>query len=130
MNIKEYWKEEMDGNNEAFFTLPEYDYVSGLWIEYDEDNDIYIAMGGESWNKTKYDGGTDINVVVADFTNAWRKKVEDVFKWYKESEGDLELYRDDDYDFYTILIEESEKYGVRIEEKFDPYRGYYIVDVA
>lgn len=130
MNVNEYWKEEMDANNEAFFTLPQYDYVSGLWIEYDEDNDIYIAMGGESWNKTKYDGATDMNVVVADFTNAWRKKVDDVFKWYKESEGDLELYRDDDYDFYTILIEESEKYGVKIEERFDPYRGYYIVDVA
>lgn len=127
-NVRDYF--ERNNDERAFFVLPDYDYVCGLFVEYNEDDDVYVAMGNESWNVTEYDGNTDMNVVIADFSNAWAKEIDEYCDFYKGLEYDRKIYRNDDYDAYMILLNSGVSQGLNVEEGYDPYKGDYVEVIA
>lgn len=125
-NVRDY----LNNDERAFFVLPDYDYVCGLFIEYNEDDDVYVAMGNESWNATEYDGDTDMSVVIADFSNAWAKEIDEYCDFYKGLDYDRKIYRNDDYDAYMILLNSGVSQGLNVEEGYDPYKGDYVEVIA
>lgn len=127
-DVRDYFVKNND--ERAYFVLPDYDYVCGLFIEYNEDDDIYVAMGDESWNVTEYDGDTDMSVVIADFSNAWAKDIDDYCDLFKGLDCDRKIYRNDDYDGYMILLNSGVSQGLNVEEGYDPYKGYYVEVIA
>lgn len=129
MNVKEYFDMNADDYT-AYFSLPDYDYVYGLTIEYDEEDDVYLAMGNESWNETEYKGDTDMSVVITDFTSEWTEMIKLVCKIFKNLEYDKRIYKTDDYDRYMILLNSGKDYGLNVSDCYDPHRGEYIVVVS
>jgi hypothetical protein len=127
-NVRDYF--EKNNDERAFFVLPDYDYVCGLFVEYNEDDDVYVAMGNDSWNVTEYDGNTDMSVVIADFSNAWAKEIDDYCDGYKDLDYDMKIYRNDDYDGYMILLNSGVDHGLNVEEGYDPYKGDYVEVIA
>lgn len=127
-NVRDYF--EKNNDERAFFVLPDYDYVCGLFVEYNEDDDVYVAMGNDSWNETEYDGDTDMSVVIADFSNAWAKEIDDYCDGYKDLDYDMKIYRNDDYDGYMILLNSGVDHGLNVEEGYDPYKGDYVEVIA
>lgn len=125
-NVRDY----LNNDERAFFVLPDYDYVCGLFVEYNEDDDVYVAMGNESWNATEYDGDTDMSVVIADFSNAWAKEIDEYCDFYKGLDYDRRIYRNDDYDAYMILLNSGVSHGLNVEEGYDPYKGDYVEVIA